>query len=287
MGCKYVFLDVGSNIGVHARFLYEPYLYPDNRYKEVLKSTFGNSFTSITGPTNDDNDDNSYDTRRDFCVLSFEPNPVHRDHHQELAVAYAKQGWRYQNFYAAVGGGGTGDATSNDFLTFYKLDDGAHNDWGFSAANSYATERTVKVEVPVINLAQFINDQIGKSRRREDVRGISEKNIRRKLSKSVGGQQELQRPEVVAMKMDIEGSEYSVLYHLLEQRSFRYIDAMTLEFHRRFCPIETGSKTWSQKECIDFELAFPTIVSIEYGINASFLDDESYHEDISPLPKRR
>ena len=30
-GCYHVFLDVGSNIGVHARFLYEPDLFPEPR----------------------------------------------------------------------------------------------------------------------------------------------------------------------------------------------------------------------------------------------------------------
>lgn len=35
-GCHHVFIDVGSNIGVHARFLYEPDRYPDS--KESVKA---------------------------------------------------------------------------------------------------------------------------------------------------------------------------------------------------------------------------------------------------------
>ena len=29
-GCYHIFLDVGSNIGIHARFLYQPDRYPDS-----------------------------------------------------------------------------------------------------------------------------------------------------------------------------------------------------------------------------------------------------------------
>ena len=29
-GCYHVFLDIGSNIGIHGRFLYEPDRYPDS-----------------------------------------------------------------------------------------------------------------------------------------------------------------------------------------------------------------------------------------------------------------
>ena len=42
-GCYHVFLDVGSNIGVHARFLYEPDLFPESRSSVA---TFAKEFGS-------------------------------------------------------------------------------------------------------------------------------------------------------------------------------------------------------------------------------------------------
>lgn len=138
-------------------------------------------------------------------------------------------------------------------------------------------------------MARFIDDQIGKSRREEDARGGSHEKSEG-LRKSLIDQQGLQRPNIVAMKMDIEGSEYSVLPHLLEQRSFRHVDTMTFEFHSRYCPMQVcdgtaGNKTWSRRKCINFEKGFPGTLSTEYGIDASNLDDESYSQDESPLPK--
>jgi len=78
--CTYLFLDVGSNIGVHVRFLFEPKLYkPRHKYDNVLDKEFGADRT----------------LRRDkMCAVSFEPNPRHRKRHQDLAEAYARQGWR-------------------------------------------------------------------------------------------------------------------------------------------------------------------------------------------------
>ena len=43
-GCRHVFLDVGSNRGVHVRFLYEPSAYPLSKYVHrwrIFESHFG------------------------------------------------------------------------------------------------------------------------------------------------------------------------------------------------------------------------------------------------------
>ena len=38
-GCKHIFFDVGANIGLHGRFLYEPELF-DYRYNRVFRDAF-------------------------------------------------------------------------------------------------------------------------------------------------------------------------------------------------------------------------------------------------------
>ena len=56
-GCYHIFLDVGANIGVHGRFLYEPELYPKAvTARSIFDAEFGK-----------DRDN------RDFCVFAFEP----------------------------------------------------------------------------------------------------------------------------------------------------------------------------------------------------------------------
>ena len=161
-GCKHLFLDVGSNIGVHTRFLYEPDLYrPRHPYDDVMDSIFGRERL--------END------RRDLCSIGFEPNPLHRQRHQDLANAYAKMGWRYRAFFAGV----SGWATPGDKLTFYRQDNGNQNDWGFSLKNSYGDKNAEKYDVPIVSLATFVNEHVGGA-----------------------------RPEKVLMKMDVENSEY-------------------------------------------------------------------------------
>ena len=41
-GCQHVFLDVGSNIGIQIRKLYEPQLFPGAFILPVFNSLFGN-----------------------------------------------------------------------------------------------------------------------------------------------------------------------------------------------------------------------------------------------------
>jgi hypothetical protein len=99
-GCTHVFLDVGSNIGLHVRFLYEPELYP----KAQIARKF---FSEALGPESERDNNN-------ICVFSFEPNPSHLTRHAEMQKAYASLGWRYHPIHAGVG-----DANGN--LTFYRM----------------------------------------------------------------------------------------------------------------------------------------------------------------------
>ena len=75
-GCYHIFLDVGSNIGIHARFLYQPDRYPDS--KSSVKS-----FAKEFGYPRDN---------RDYCVFSFEPNPKFEQRHLDLQEAYRAVG---------------------------------------------------------------------------------------------------------------------------------------------------------------------------------------------------
>lgn len=88
-GCYHVYLDDGSNIGVHNRFLFEPKLYPNaTTAHQIFDTEFGS-------PSQRDN--------RDLCAFGFEPNPSHQKRHKSLETYYADKDWRYHPIMAATG----------------------------------------------------------------------------------------------------------------------------------------------------------------------------------------
>jgi len=240
-----LFLDVGSNIGIHARFLFEPELYrPRHVYDDVFDNEFG------VHRTHD---------REKICVLAFEPNPAHRQRHQDLATAYARQGWRYRAFYAAVRGG-SWESRGHDKLVFYRNDGHANNDWGFSVGTMHSEKAHIeKIEVATIDITQFVMKHVAHAST---------------------------RPRRVLMKMDIEGSEYAVLPHMLANNAFRYIDAITAEFHhwsRGFLFIK-GTLHISQVESIEFSNIFSYLLKAVYNTTFRTVDDESFLFDGKKFP---
>ena len=156
-GCAHVFLDVGANVGLHGRFLYEPELYPENRYHDVFPEVFGANWRT---------------DKESMCVVAFEPNPRHRAWLTRQAVAYQRRGWRYVAVFAAVGAGAS-DAT----LTFVRPEKGSsNNDWGFSVEWGGAShESGERVEVPFVDLAGFVHHHVG--RRAPDQRVLMKMDI--------------------------------------------------------------------------------------------------------------
>ena len=129
-GCEGIFIDAGANIGMHARFLFEPSLYPNSTFHHVYNTQFG--------------------TKRDnVCALEFEPNPAHRQRIQKLSVAYAAHGWRV--IYAPYG---ISDVRGH--ITFYHNDgrNNSHEEWGFSVIPHSSASRPVVV--PTIDFARFL-----------------------------------------------------------------------------------------------------------------------------------
>ncbi|RYG65791.1 hypothetical protein EON64_11190 [archaeon] len=70
--CKHIYLDMGTNIGMQFRKLYEPHLFPRARSLPYYSSTFGDG------------------SRRDVCSLGFEPNSLHAERLSILQASYQK-----------------------------------------------------------------------------------------------------------------------------------------------------------------------------------------------------
>jgi len=181
-GCYHIFLDMGSNVGVHGRFLLEP-----DKYKRAGKAHA--VFNKHFGPVEKRNNS-------DFCVFAFEPNSAHKARQLELQQVYGKLGWRYHFEPVALS-----DVEGN--LIFYHQDNGKMNEWGFS---THAYEK----EVPWAGQEGKTNETVPSIRFAKWM----EENIQNRIIPEEPNNKDALPPTVV-MKFDIEGSEYEVVFDLL------------------------------------------------------------------------
>jgi len=73
-GCVHVYLDMGSNIGVQIRKLYEPSKYKGATILPLFEKYFGSDRSVV-------------------CAVGFEPNPAHEDKLKNLEKTYRACGW--------------------------------------------------------------------------------------------------------------------------------------------------------------------------------------------------
>ena len=76
-GFYHVFIDAGSNVGVHGQFLFEPTKYPQLAFAKKFNVLFGN-----------------HQTCQNLCVFAFKPNPNHRQSQQTTELFYGNMGWQ-------------------------------------------------------------------------------------------------------------------------------------------------------------------------------------------------
>ena len=259
-GCYHIFLDVGANIGVHGRFLYEPDQYPD---ATVARALFDAQFG-----TQRDN--------RDFCVFAFEPNPSQHEKIRAKEAAYAAMGWRYHLIPHGV-------SDENSVIEFYRQGDEKRSEWGFNALQTKAKDKNAaKVEVLVIRLASWLQEHVYNRRHPETIYG-SYQNIRDKNGHAGA-------PKVV-MKMDIEGMEFRVLPDLLYSGVYcRDLDYVFGEVHKnpKWYPmaLPAGVTIANRDEGIAYIQAFTNALKVNPSCQVPFVekDDEAYLLDGIPLP---
>ncbi len=259
-GCYHVFLDVGSNIGIHARFLYEPDLYPESA-SSVPR------FAAEFGYPRDN---------RDYCVFSFEPNPKFERRHREMEEAYRAMGWRYTPVIA-----GASDADGN-FTFYHSAFEKEAWETGFSALAAttlYGSKATTKT-VQIVRLASWIADEI------QD----------RRLPATTYSK-EYTDPKVV-MKLDIEGLEFRVFPDLLTTGALcNNVHFLLGEFHHQpgnhnYYPMNLTSDGKhvlhhrKEGEQLARQLLHLVDISDTCMTRISLEDDESYLEDPHGLPIR-
>jgi hypothetical protein len=133
--CRQVYLDVGSNIGVQVRKLFEPARYP---HAEVLP-LFDRHFGARRPPP------------PDLCAIGVELNPSHTPRLRALEAHY-RHTCRYSVRFLTE----TAAANHNGTVDFWSDGDLAHLEWGASTRMSDQPRQTVRA----LDLARFILDEL-------------------------------------------------------------------------------------------------------------------------------
>lgn len=223
-GCRHVYLDLGANIGVHNRFLFQPEFYPDTSMRSAFDESFGSAERRAL-PSQESG----------ICAFAFEANPLHAARLHAMEECYLARGHRLKVFAP--------NAVSDDTvesLYFLKLKHDNAVMWGGRVRSRHEinadlqnhlikhnlTEKMDQMaqnpetlysllpdnytEVKAINIAAFINQH------------IKDRDYDR--SNCTG---------TVMAKMDIEGTEFHVLPHMEKSGVLckGIIDRIATEFH--------------------------------------------------------
>jgi hypothetical protein len=243
-GCYHIFIDAGSNRGVHGRFLFEPEKYNQSEFAQKFTEVYGNNRTL-----------------QNICVFTFEPNPMHAKPQNDTQAAYTRMGWRYHYMPFGV-------SDRDGQLTFYRNYDviwGAlAEEWGFSTTLHGAAVQDQEVLVKIIDISKWLDDHILK-------RDIPEKN-----EFNVG-------PPLIVMKMDIEGSEYAVLAHMIDTGTAYRVNYIFGEWHP-VSQVIKGQNYSTPEELQVLQTSLSSRLSENGGPGFVDFDDEEYLHDGMEYP---
>mmetsp|Transcript_32100 Transcript_32100/g.44502 ORF Transcript_32100/g.44502 Transcript_32100/m.44502 type:complete len:330 (-) Transcript_32100:282-1271(-) len=258
-GCKYVYIDVGANIGVQIRKLFQPELFPcDSNIKSKAPSVqdwcFPEVFEQLFGPLSKRN-------ASGVCAFAFEANPVHTARLKQVESAYRERGQNVHIFTETAAG------KENGYAKIYRDIDELKGSRNYIAGKhppslSASTARNWGqgfTNVTQIDLAEFVLQCIAP----------------RIIPASVAHDP---HPPVVMMKMDVEGSEYSILPRLLSSGALCALDSIFVEYHENFFHSGAIPKNLHQQLLNHSKSTSGCKVKINVG------DDESYYRLESQPP---
>ena len=136
--CRLFYIDMGTNIGLQIRKLYEPCYFSGNPVEQIFKQLF-------------------HQHRGEVCTFGFEANPVHTVVLKNLQNSFRKIGFRVKIYTE------TPVSTSVLNTSFY-LDPGAnsHHQWGASLTTEHLADRDHlnSVNLTSIDIASWMNETI-------------------------------------------------------------------------------------------------------------------------------
>ena len=134
-GCQYVYIDLGTNIGIQIRKLYEPHLYPRADVLPLFREVFGNHTSEV-------------------CSVGFEANPLHTDYLKQFESYCLRRNWRVKIFTSLA------VSTLNANLTFYTEPGNENNNqWGASLERT-SGGRKGSVTVPSIDIVSWFKNTV-------------------------------------------------------------------------------------------------------------------------------
>ena len=139
--CRFVYVDLGSNIGVQIRKLYQPWLYPDAK----LLTYFNKFFGKVTKGYH----------RQDVCSFGFEANPRHMKKLKHIEEACRYKGLNVHIFNSAV------SDRSGDNVNIFSQSD-SEIDWGAGIIDigNRKKVQTTKYSVETVDIAKFLEENV-------------------------------------------------------------------------------------------------------------------------------
>jgi len=207
-GCEHLYLDVGSNIGVQIRKLFEPHKYPG----APVHSLFDASFGAAAGGG-----------RCRVCAIGVEPNPRHRSRLGQLQRRLSAAGAGVMIFEAAAG------ATDGVASLQFGARKSAFEDAGASALGIGRYTGSDEVLVRMLRLSRIVSAAraaLGASSAAAAAAatvGAGGAGVAKTRSKGPRGQ--------ILMKLDVEGSEWTVLPDLMQTGALCAVDQIFAEYH--------------------------------------------------------
>lgn len=228
--CKYLYLDVGSNIGVQVRKLFEPSLYADAPMTQYLAKEFPESNNM---------------QKASVCALGFEANQKHAPRLRKLQTCYGTFFSQNVHFFTPRAVSTTSDTMISIGSSPAETSGKGASDWAAGEFDDFYKGQGIKVD-------------------RVDVRSIDLVDV----LKHAGNAK-------VIMKLDIEGTEWKVVPHLIKHGMLceDKIHSAMIEWHG-WAP-HTIDETEIHRQ-LNSQKCNPTKL-----IN---LDDETYLTDGQPLP---
>jgi hypothetical protein len=262
-GCYNVYIDVGTNIGVQIRKLYEPDKFPRAYVHSIFNSKFGNVTERLKSTS---------DGGHMVCAIGFEPNSHHTSYLKEMESSYAKCGWNIKIMKE------TAASDRNGLTTFYSDESYRNMEWGGGilppSINNVAINRKTNTEsqefqdVTLIRLSDFLKNTVATRRLPEAPPNSMHPNV--------------------VMKMDIEGSEVDVIPDLLFTGGLQFINNIMVEWHERLEKLDYRRKAQQQLRNIIRTLSEYSDTMkhhrAKFDFNLINLDDETYYTFKHDLP---
>lgn len=134
-GCRFVYIDMGTNIGIQIRKLYEPNLYPGASVLSLFKKVFRNYTNEV-------------------CSVGFEANPLHSDYLKEFERYCLQRKWRVKIFTATAV-----SVTQQNVTFFTQPGNERNNQWGASLQKTSFRHKG-NVTIPSIDIISWFKKSV-------------------------------------------------------------------------------------------------------------------------------